>query len=72
MTNVYVQVNSDSTVKVYFVDYGNVEVCKAAELRKNICMGHIPVQCHKCRTDGIIPVSTNCYAVVGRYFNIMC
>lgn len=51
-------VNSeDSTVKVYFVDYGNVEICKATELRKNICMGHIPVQCHKCTTDGIIPIS---------------
>lgn len=53
-----ISVNSeDSTVKVYFVDYGNVEICKASELRKNICMGHIPVQCHKCRTDGIIPIS---------------
>lgn len=47
----------DNTVKVYFVDYGNVEICKASELRKNICMGHIPIQCHKCKTHGIVPIS---------------
>ncbi|KAJ9579969.1 hypothetical protein L9F63_004352, partial [Diploptera punctata] len=49
------QVNDDRTVKVMFVDYGNVEECKASELRKNIYMTHIPIQSHKCFLKGIKP-----------------
>ena len=50
-------IRSDNSLNVLFADYGNAEECKASELRKKICMGHIPIQCHKCRTDGIIPNS---------------
>lgn len=52
-----VGVNDDRTVKVVFVDYGNVEECKATEMRKNVYMGHIPVQCYKCVLDGVKPAS---------------
>ncbi|XP_069688826.1 RING finger protein 17 isoform X2 [Periplaneta americana] len=52
-----VEVNDDRTVKVLFVDYGNVEECKASEMRKNVYMGHIPIQCYKCQLDGIKPAS---------------
>lgn len=55
------QVNDDRTVKVVFVDYGNVEVCKATEMRKNVYMGHVPIQCHKCLLDGVKPVSRKMY-----------
>ena len=58
---VCLQVNDDRTVKVVFVDYGNVEDCKATEMRKNVYMGHIPVQCYKCVLDGVIPVSRKIY-----------
>lgn len=54
---VFVQVNDDRTVKVAFVDYGNIEDCKASEMRKNVYMDDIPIQCHKCQLDGIKPVS---------------
>ncbi|XP_066994116.1 RING finger protein 17 isoform X2 [Anabrus simplex] len=52
-----IEVNDDHTVKVLFVDYGNIEDLKATEMRKNVYMGHIPVQCHKYKLDGIVPVS---------------
>lgn len=44
-------------VDVLFVDYGNTETLKPDELRKQICMGDISIQCHRCVTTGIIPVS---------------
>lgn len=52
-----VRVNDDRTVKVVYVDYGNVEECKATEMRKNVYMGHVPIQCHKCLLDGVKPAS---------------
>ncbi|XP_021928807.1 RING finger protein 17 isoform X3 [Zootermopsis nevadensis] len=52
-----VGVNENRTVKVMFVDYGNTEECKASEMRKNVYMGHIPVQCYKCKLEGIKPAS---------------
>ena len=58
---VCLQVNDDRMVKVVFVDYGNVEDCKATEMRKNVYMGHIPVQCYKCVLDGVKPVSRKIY-----------
>jgi hypothetical protein len=61
---VFVQVNDDRTVKVAFVDYGNIEDCKASEMRKNVYMDDIPVQCHKCQLDGIKPVSIKMYYVI--------
>jgi hypothetical protein len=47
-----------------FVDYGNIEECKASEMRKNVYMGDIPVQCHKCQLEGIKPVSRNTYWLI--------
>jgi hypothetical protein len=44
-------------VKVAFVDYGNIEDCKALEMRKNVYMDDIPIQCYKCQLDGMKPVS---------------
>jgi hypothetical protein len=58
---VFLQVNDDRTVKVSFVDYGNVEDCKASEMRKNVYMDDIPIQCHKCQLDRIKPVSIKIY-----------
>lgn len=58
---VCLQVNDDRTVKVAFVDYGNVEDCKATEMRKNVYMSHIPIQCYKCVLDGVKPVSRKIY-----------
>ncbi|PNF34127.1 hypothetical protein B7P43_G01154 [Cryptotermes secundus] len=52
-----VGVNDDRTVKVAFVDYGNIEDCKASEMRKNVYMDDIPIQCYKCQLDGIKPAS---------------
>lgn len=52
-----VGVNDDRTVKVAFVDYGNIEDCKASDMRKNVYMDDIPIQCHKCQLDRIKPVS---------------
>jgi len=54
-------VNDDRTVKVLFVDYGNIEECKASEMRKNVYMSNIPILCHKCQLDGIKPVSRKIY-----------
>lgn len=44
-------------IDVLFVDYGNTETLQPDELRKQICMGNVPIQCHRCLTTGIIPVS---------------
>uniref|UniRef100_A0AAU7J8D4 Tudor domain-containing protein Tdr4 n=1 Tax=Locusta migratoria TaxID=7004 RepID=A0AAU7J8D4_LOCMI len=51
------QLNEDSTLKIQFVDYGNVEDCRATELRKDVLFQEIPVQCHKCKLAGIEPKS---------------
>ncbi|PSN35049.1 hypothetical protein C0J52_15402 [Blattella germanica] len=49
--------DNDRTIKVKFVDYGNPEVCKATELRKNIYLTEVPIQCHKCELYGVKPIS---------------
>lgn len=64
MNLVFFQVNADNTVTVEMVDYGNVEICKAAELRKNICMTNIPLQCHKCSFKQLQPVCTCLYYII--------
>uniref|UniRef100_A0A1B6FZG0 RING finger protein 17 n=1 Tax=Cuerna arida TaxID=1464854 RepID=A0A1B6FZG0_9HEMI len=52
-----VKVINEEQIEVIFVDYGNTEVLHSDQLRKRILMGHIPLQCHRCLTEGIIPVS---------------
>ncbi|XP_046671899.1 RING finger protein 17-like isoform X3 [Homalodisca vitripennis] len=54
-----VKVISDEQIEVLFVDYGNTEVLHSDQLRKRILMGHTPLQCHRCLTEGIIPVSAD-------------
>ncbi|XP_054290967.1 RING finger protein 17-like isoform X2 [Macrosteles quadrilineatus] len=43
--------------EVLFVDYGNTETLNYDQLRKQVTMGHIPIQCHRCKVEGIYPVS---------------
>ncbi|XP_063243683.1 RING finger protein 17 isoform X2 [Bacillus rossius redtenbacheri] len=52
-----ISIKEDMTVEVMFVDYGNVETCKASELRKDVCLTHIPMQCHSAKVYGIAPLS---------------
>ncbi|XP_049949115.1 uncharacterized protein LOC126457111 isoform X1 [Schistocerca serialis cubense] len=51
------KLNEDSTLKIIFVDYGNVEDCRATDLRKDVLLQEIPVQCHRCKLAGIEPIS---------------
>ncbi|RZF38139.1 hypothetical protein LSTR_LSTR005500 [Laodelphax striatellus] len=53
------QVLADNTYKVVMVDYGNVEICKASDMRKNLLMTQIPLQCHACAMTCVKPVSND-------------
>nr|CAD7403847.1 unnamed protein product [Timema cristinae] len=49
--------DDDRSIKVRFVDYGNEEICRATELRKDLCMSQIPIQCTKCFVQCIVPLT---------------
>nr|CAD7260952.1 unnamed protein product [Timema shepardi] len=49
--------DNDRSIKVRFVDYGNEEICRATELRKDLCMSHIPIQSTKCFVQCIVPLT---------------
>ncbi|CAG2054018.1 unnamed protein product, partial [Timema podura] len=49
--------DDDRSIKVRFVDYGNEEICRATELRKDLCMSHIPIQSTKCFVHCIVPLT---------------
>lgn len=50
-------VNADLTYEVLFVDYGNVETCQVADMRKSIKMIQMPVLTHKFLLSGVAPNS---------------
>jgi len=47
----------DNLVEVSYVDFGNTEVARVDQLRSAPACMHVPIQCYKCRVDGLIPVS---------------
>ncbi|XP_052125381.1 uncharacterized protein LOC113209947 [Frankliniella occidentalis] len=51
------KVNPDNRIEVQFADYGNVEVCRSLELRKNIICKALPSIARKCRISGVTPTS---------------
>ncbi|KAI0240502.1 hypothetical protein LSAT2_008731 [Lamellibrachia satsuma] len=51
------KINSDSTVEVHYVDFGNNETVPMERLRKDIILAEVPQQCLGLHLVGIKPVS---------------
>lgn len=45
--------------EVYFIDYGNVEICRYSKMRKVVMFADIPAQAHRYHITNLDPVNAN-------------